>query len=89
MAAWLVSPEVGFKQGRNEPCVFTHPVTGMRIVLFCDDFLCRGRKEVTEKFYEDLSDRFECKDPTYLQPDNPIVFRGGCQWSKCWDLIDH
>ena len=76
VVAWLVSPEVGFDQGKNEPCVFNHPVTGMRIVLFCDDFLCRGSKEVTDKFYKDLTDKFECKDPTYLQPDNPIVFTG-------------
>jgi hypothetical protein len=47
---WIVQ-EMGYKQGKNEPCLFVHPVTPHRVVLFCDDFLCRGSKEVSEGFY--------------------------------------
>lgn len=56
--------------------MFINPDTDMRIVLFCDDFLYRGSKDATDKFYEDLRNKFECKDPTYLQQDSPIVFTG-------------
>ena len=47
MTAWTI--HMGYKQGRNEPCLFVHPVTWHRVVLFCVDFLCRGSKEVSEQ----------------------------------------
>ncbi len=45
--------EVGdsFEQGRNEPCVFKHPVTGLIVVLFVDDIITRGMPDVTNEFY--------------------------------------
>ena len=72
---WLVQ-EMGYKQGRNEPCLFIHPVTQHMIVLFCDDLLCRGSREVSEKFYTALAERFECKDPTWLSVESPMTFTG-------------
>ena len=72
---WLVQ-QMGYKQGKNEPCLFIHPVTQHRIVLFCDDFLCRGSREVSEKFYTALAERFECKDPTWLSVEDPMTFTG-------------
>ena len=67
---------MGYKQGKNEPCLFVHPVTPHRVVLFCDDFLCRGSKEVSEGFYTALSERFECKGPTWLSVGSPMSFTG-------------
>ena len=75
VTAWLVG-EMGYSQGLNEPCAFRHPVTGHRIVLFCDDFLCRGSREVSEQFYTALSKRFDCKDPTFLEPNGSLTFTG-------------
>ena len=72
---WLVQ-QMGYKQGKNEPCLFVHPVTQHRIVLFCDDFLCRGSREVSERFYAALAERFECKDPTWLSVEGPMTFTG-------------
>ena len=69
---WLVQ-EMGYKQGKNEPCLFIHPVTQHRIVFFCDDFLCRGSEE---KFYTTLAERFQCKDPTWLTVESPMTFNG-------------
>ena len=58
------------------PCLFVHPITQHRVVLFCDDFLCRGSKEVSEGFYAALAERFECKDPTWLSVGSPMTFTG-------------
>ena len=74
VTAWMI--QMGYKQGRNEPCLFVHPVTAHRVVLFCDDFLCRGSKEVSEQFYAALSERFECKDPSWLSEGSPMTFTG-------------
>ena len=46
---WLVQ-QMGSKQGKNEPCLFIHPITQHRVVLFRDDFLRRGSKDVSERF---------------------------------------
>ena len=51
-------------------------MTGHRIVLFYDDFLCIGSKEVSEQFYAALSERFECKDPSWLSEGSPMTFTG-------------
>ena len=75
ISKWLVQ-EAGYEQGRNEPCVFVHPINGHRIVLFCDDFLCRGSKEVSESFYAQLMAAFDCKDPSWLEMDGSITFTG-------------
>ena len=72
---WLVQ-EMGYEQGKNEPCLFVHPETQHRIVLFSDDFLCRGSREVSEKFYAALAERFECKDPSWLSVGSPLTFTG-------------
>ena len=42
---------MGYKQDKNEHCLFVHPITQHSVVLFCDDVLCRGSKEVSEGFY--------------------------------------
>ena len=73
--AWMVG-EMGYVQGFNEPCVFVHPTTGHRVVLFCDDFLCRGSRQVSEDFYSALARRFDCKDPTYLELGETLTFTG-------------
>ena len=41
-----------------------------------DDILCRGPLESTRRFYEALADRFDCKDPTYLEEGYPIKYVG-------------
>ena len=75
ISEWMVNSQK-FDQGKDEPCVFRHPDTGFTVVLFCDDFLCRGSVEETRKFYDRLMTDFQCKDPTYLDTDQPITFTG-------------
>ena len=45
-----------------------------RVALFCDDFLCRGSREVSEEFYRALSARFDCKEPEFLELGDKLVF---------------
>jgi hypothetical protein len=72
---WLVE-EAGYVQGSNEPCVFLHPDTKHKIVLYVDDILSRGSEQVTIEFYNKLMARFDCKDPTYLTDGETITFTG-------------
>ena len=73
--AWMVS-EMGYDQACNDKCLFVHPETGHRVVLFVDDFLCRGSVESSKGFYEALKGRFDCKDESYLAEGQPLVFTG-------------
>ena len=66
----------GFKQGKNELCVFTHPDTGLKVVSFVDDLLVKGSPTATTDFYAALANRFECKDPSFLTPDDTLDYVG-------------
>ena len=44
--------------------------------MVVDDILCRGPRDATEKFYAALANRFDCKDPTYLEEGYPIKYVG-------------
>ena len=72
---WMVS-EMGYKQCKNDRCLFVHPKTGHRVALYVDDFLCRGSKGDSDRFYEALMSKFDCKDPTFLNSDQDIIFTG-------------
>ena len=75
VSAWMVD-EMRYDQGKDAPCVFYNPVTRHRVVLFCDDFLCRGSRAVSEQFYESLHARFDCKEPSYLESGGELMFCG-------------
>ena len=75
VAGWLTSDEMGFVQGENEPCVFRNDGTGMRVVLYVDDLLCRGPQDESDRFHLALGERFTCRGcQSQLSPDNPIEF---------------
>jgi hypothetical protein len=76
MAAWLC--DNGFDQAKNEPCLFVNSVTGMRVVLYVDDLLCRGPMSESLKFHDLLESRFECgKDSrNFVTPENGIDYCG-------------
>ena len=66
MVAYLM--DMGYKQGKNDPCVFTHPNTEHVIVLWVDDILSLADNDTARQFYKDLGARFEVKAPEYLTP---------------------
>jgi len=60
-----------------------NPTTGLKLLLYVDDILCRGSVDETEKFYKALSERFDTKDPEYMElsldrvtPENKLGFIG-------------
>jgi hypothetical protein len=57
-----------FIRGENEPCVFTNPATGMKLILYVDDILCRGSSDETKSFYDAIKNRFDTKEPEYVEP---------------------
>ena len=72
---WLCE-DMGFVPGKNDPCIFTHPTTGMKLVTVVDDILCRGSKEQSDLFYKAMAIRFKMTDPTYLTETTPIRYMG-------------
>ena len=70
----------GFVAGIDEPCLFTHPETGLVVLIYVDDIICRGSPKATDAFYAHLSDPgnggFDCKEPTFLDHNNPLHFIG-------------
>ena len=77
LKTWLCDPKgQGFVAGKNDPCMFVNPRTGLRLAIVVDDIICRGSKEATEMFYRDLGSRFDIKDPTYLTQDNSLKYTG-------------
>jgi hypothetical protein len=81
IVGWLTAPPskggAGFEQGKNEPCLFRDPVTGLRVVLYVDDLLVVGDAKASRDFHEALGERFSCRDPAeYLAVDNDLEFLG-------------
>ena len=70
-----VNPGMGYRQCHNDPCLYVHP-NGHTLVTHVDDILCRGSVKDSEYFYERLAQRFQCKDPEYVTPNNNITFTG-------------
>ena len=76
LAGWLTSEAVGFVQGKHEPCLFRHPVSGLRVVIYVDDVITRGDHAATVAFQELLGARFDCTPEEYLAVDNELDFLG-------------
>ena len=68
--------DLGFEQGGNEPCLFLHPVTKLKIALHVDDCITRGPHKHTVEFFNNLNNRFAIKDYNILTPDSPIKHIG-------------
>ena len=79
----------GFKQGKNEPCLFRDPDTGFTLVLYVDDILTAGSSEMTEKFHAALGEKFACKDQTYLADDSDLDFIGFSVTQQHLDGVRH
>ena len=76
MSSWLC--EQGFKQTRNEPCLYVNAETGMRVVVVVDDLLVRGPVDQTDLFHDTLESRFECSAGSrkLLSPECNIDYCG-------------
>jgi hypothetical protein len=74
LVQWLASE--GFTQGKNDPCVFTHPITHLTLAVVVDDILVRGHPKHSASFYKALGSKFECKEPSYLTHTSGITYCG-------------
>ena len=61
LSRWRTSDEMGFKRGSNEPCLFVNPITGLTLVIYCDDFLVRGSGPESMKFLTALESKCDCR----------------------------
>ena len=64
-SGWLVSQ--GFVQCKNDVCLFKHPVTRVKVLLWVDDNLARGERKHTDAFWTAVDKRFGLKSYSYLE----------------------
>ena len=62
---WLVL-EKGFTQCKNDVCLFRHPVTRVKLLLWVDDIFARGVRNHTDAFWTEVNARFGLKSSEYL-----------------------
>ena len=53
--------DVGFVQGKYNPCTYYHRQQGLQTMVHGDDFITSGRRECAEWFRQRLEGRFEIK----------------------------
>jgi hypothetical protein len=75
LATWLC--DQGFRQCKNEPCLFINE-QGFKVLLWVDDLLCRGMPKDTEEFHSALGIRFEGTEEAkqILIEENSIEYVG-------------
>ena len=71
---WLVSQ--GFVQSKNDVCLFRHPTTRVKVLIWVDDVLMRGVKVHTDVVWAGIDKRFGLKEVEYLESGVERVFLG-------------
>ena len=64
-ARWLID-EKGFVQSKNDVCLFRHPVTRVKVLLWVDDNMARGLRKYTDIFWKEVDAKFGLKSFDYL-----------------------
>jgi hypothetical protein len=78
LSRWLTSDSIGFIQGKNEPCLFINPTTGLKLVIYVDDLLVKGSSVESARFHTSLESKFDCRPGSrqVLTPENSVEFTG-------------
>ena len=66
---WLLS--VGFVESLNDPCIFFHPKTKLRIGVHVDDIIVRGQRQASKEFWQSVDRKFGVKS---LKKDSHKLF---------------
>jgi len=66
--------ELGFEVGTNDPCLYVHPKTRMRVGAHVDDLASRGRRKHTEEFWSAISAKFGVKSWGIVEQDKPLSY---------------
>ena len=85
--------EEGFKQSKNDLCLFYNPDTKVRLGVHVDDIIARGSKRQTKLFWKKLDARFKLKEWDIVDYDNPLTYTGMTvgklrQGGKVWYTLD-
>ena len=71
---WLTSQ--GYVQCKNDVCLFIHPITRVKVLLWVDDNLARGERKHTDAFWAAVDKRFGLKSYSYLENGVSRTFLG-------------
>lgn len=66
----------GFKQCKNDVCMFRHPVTLVKVLVWVDDNFVRGVRRHTDAFWKKLDEVFGLKSFEYLETGVSRTFLG-------------
>ena len=61
-------------QARNELALYYHKDTGHVVAKWVDDVITRGDREVTEKFWKKMEERWKIKSWGIVTEDKPRVY---------------
>ena len=73
-SGWL--KDKGFTQCKNDVCLFRHPVTRVKVLLWVDDNLIRGARKHTDILWKQIDERFGLKHREYLDVGVSRTFIG-------------
>ena len=80
MGAHLV--DAGFVRGRGHPCVFYHPVKGIKTLVHGDDYVSAGTEEFLAWLEKELEKAYEIK--TQKLGDSPGYKLEGKVLNRIW-----
>ena len=66
----------GFKQCKNDVCMFRHPVTRVKVLVWVDDNFARGVRRHTDAFWKKVHTKFGLKSFEYLETGVSRTFLG-------------
>ena len=66
----------GFKQCKNDVCMFRHPVTRVKVLVWVDDNFARGVRRHTDVFWKKVDEKFGLKSFEYLETGVSRTFLG-------------
>ena len=72
LVEWLLS--VGFVQSLNDPCIFFHPQTKLRIGVHVDDIIARGQRKASKEFWQSVDRKFGVKSWGFVEDGQPQTF---------------
>jgi hypothetical protein len=72
LVEWLLS--VGFVQSLNDPCIFFHPKSKLRIGVHVDDIIVRGQRQASKEFWQSVDRKFGVKSWGFVEEGQPQTF---------------
>ena len=71
---WMV--DEGYEQSKNDPCLFYHPKTNLRVACHVDDCITRGSRLAAREFWEKVDHKFRVKTWSVLENGESRLYTG-------------